>query len=77
VGIGVRLNAELNDEQRQRQQVNDQAAMTSEQGSNLRGGKYPPTSWARQRRGVKPLRRNSGRHVRDGTIVQRRDGVQD
>ena len=31
VRIGVRLHAELGDEQRQRQQVNDQAATTSEQ----------------------------------------------
>ena len=39
VGIGVRLHAELGDEQRQRQQVNDQAATTtSEQGPGLRGG---------------------------------------
>lgn len=38
VGIGVRLHAELGDEQRQRQQVNDQAATTtSEQGPGLRG----------------------------------------
>jgi len=36
VGIGVRLHAELGDEQRQRQQVNDQATTGSEQGSNLR-----------------------------------------
>ena len=37
VGIGVRLHAELGDEQRQRQQVNDQAATTtSEQGPGLR-----------------------------------------
>ena len=36
MGIGVRLHAELGDEQCQRQQVNDQAATTSEQGSNLR-----------------------------------------
>ena len=32
VGIGVRLHAELGDEQHQRQQMNDQAATTSEQG---------------------------------------------
>lgn len=49
VGIGVRLHAELGNEQRQRQQVNDQATtLTSEQGFNLRSREYPLTSPARQ-----------------------------
>jgi len=45
----VRLHAELGNEQRQRQQVNDQATtLTSEQGFNLRSREYPLTSPARQ-----------------------------
>jgi hypothetical protein len=44
VGIGMRLHAELGDEQRQRQQLNDQATTTSEQDSNLRAAQVSAES---------------------------------
>jgi hypothetical protein len=37
--VGVRLHAELGQEQHQRQQMNDQAAMTFEQNANPPAGR--------------------------------------
>jgi hypothetical protein len=51
MGIGVRLHAQLGDEQRQRQQLNNQATATSEQDTNLRKrDEYPTTRRVRQSR---------------------------